>query len=251
MEQKIEAFHLKKSFLTAGKKEKKKAVNDVSFSLEKGKIFGLIGTSGCGKTTILRLLMGLEKPDEGEIKISGKIGFVPQDPYASLNPRMTIQEIVEEPLRFSGKKKWYQKCEKEVEEALKTVQLSPETYKDRLPEKLSGGERQRVSIARALILEPDFLILDEPTSMLDQEVKTEIMQLIKKISEKKTYGILMVTHDIRITEQLCEDLMVMNAGRIVEEGRTEELLKNPKEEITKRLRDAAENLEQYWKVYGT
>ena len=195
--------------------------------------------------------MGLEKPDEGEIRISGKIGFVPQDPYASLNPRMTIQEIVEEPLRFSGKKKWYQKCEKEVEEALKTVQLSPETYKDRLPEKLSGGERQRVSIARALILEPDFLILDEPTSMLDQEVKTEIMQLIKKISEKKTYGILMVTHDIRITEQLCEDLMVMNAGRIVEEGRTEDLLKNPKAEITKRLRDAAENLEQYWKVYGT
>lgn len=165
MEQKIEAFHLKKSFLTVGKKGKKTAVNDVSFCLEKGKVIGLIGTSGCGKTTILRLLMGLEKPDEGEIIISGKIGFVPQDPYASLNPRMTIQEIVEEPLRFSGRKKWYQKCEKEVEEALKTVQLSPETYKDRLPEKLSGGERQRVSIARALILEPDFLILDEPTSM--------------------------------------------------------------------------------------
>lgn len=251
MEQKIEAFHLKKSFLTVGKKGKKTAVNDVSFCLEKGKVVGLIGTSGCGKTTILRLLMGLEKPDEGEIKISGKIGFVPQDPYASLNPRMTIQEIVEEPLRFSGRKKWYQKCEKEVEEALKTVQLSPETYKDRLPEKLSGGERQRVSIARALILEPDFLILDEPTSMLDQEVKMEIMQLIKKLSEKNIYGILMVTHDIRIAEQLCEDLMVMNAGRIVEEGGTEELLKNPKEEITRRLRDAAENLEQYWKVYGT
>ena len=119
MEQKIEAFHLKKSFLTVGKKGKKTAVNDVSFCLEKGKVIGLIGTSGCGKTTILRLLMGLEKPDEGEIKISGKIGFVPQDPYASLNPRMTIQEIVEEPLRFSGRKNGIRNVKKKWKRLLK------------------------------------------------------------------------------------------------------------------------------------
>lgn len=244
----VKLSHVKKSF--AGRKQKKeqliRAVDDVSLCLQKGETLGIIGTSGCGKTTILKMIMGLLKPDAGDIHVEGKLGFVAQDPYASLDPSMTVFQIVAEPLIFTRQKRSYKECVEDVRKALSYVHLNLETYGERLPAQLSGGERQRVSIARALILKPDLLILDEPTSMLDQEVKESIVELIGQIASTGRFGFLMVTHDIAMSAKVCENLLVMSEGKIVEQGRTEEIMQNPQSEVTKALIAVATDVKAFW-----
>lgn len=249
MEGYVALSHVKKSFKSRsnGNNNNVKAVNDVSLSLRKGDTLGIIGTSGCGKTTILKMIMGLMKPDEGTVSVKGQLGFVAQDPYASLDPSMTIEQIVAEPLIFTGRKRSYKQCRENVREVMEQVHLNIDEYGRRLPSQLSGGERQRVSIARALILEPDILILDEPTSMLDQEVKESITDLIRQIAESGRFGFLMVTHDIAMSAKVCKKLIVMSEGKIVEEGRTADIFQNPQSAVTKSLIEVATDVKTFWR----
>lgn len=247
----VELLNVKKSF--TGRSNRKetivKAVDGVSLTLNSGESIGIIGTSGCGKTTILKMTMGLLKPDEGSVLVKGKLGFVAQDPYASLNPSMTIYQIVAEPLIFTKQKRSYKECKDEVSKVLSYVHLDVNIYGERLPSQLSGGERQRVSVARALILNPDILILDEPTSMLDQEVKESIVELIGQIAKSGKFGFLMVTHDIAMSAKVCENLLVMSEGKIVEQGKTEEVMTLPQSEVTKALIAVATDVKKFWNEY--
>lgn len=250
MEGYVKLLNVKKSFIGRNKQKESfiQAVDDVSLSLQKGQSLGIIGTSGCGKTTILKMIMGLLKQDAGTISVKGRLGFVAQDPYASLNPSMTIYQIVAEPLIFTKQKRSYKECEREVAKALSDVRLDVAVYGKRLPSQLSGGERQRVSIARALILEPDILILDEPTSMLDQEVKESIVELIRQISKTGEFGFLMVTHDIAMAANVCDRLIVMSEGKIMEQGSTEAVMYSPQSEITKALISVATDVKKFWGI---
>lgn len=247
----IEVISVNKYFnsIFAGKKCKVQAVNNVSFQINRGDKFGIIGTSGCGKTTLARIVLGLIKPDSGTVNKYGKIGFVAQDPYASLSPNMTVREIVREPLRFLSKINKSKEIEL-VDNALNAVHLNPLKYADRLPSKLSGGKRQRVSIARAIVIRPDFLVMDEPTSMLDEAVKKESLDVIRVIVEKEQCSLLMITHDIAMSANMCDKLLVMENGCIVEVGDKEQVFNNPQHPFTKKLILAATDIEGYWEKIG-
>ncbi|MDO4490769.1 MAG: dipeptide/oligopeptide/nickel ABC transporter ATP-binding protein [Lachnospiraceae bacterium] len=247
----LEGKNLKKTFVSGSSRRKKitKAVDGVSLELRPGDSVALIGSSGCGKTTTVKLLLGLTKPEGGELIKKGRIGFVGQNPYETLSPVWTVGRIVAEPLLFSGICRGYEQCREEIRRVLSLVHLDFDIYEKRLPSQLSGGERQRVSIARALILQPDFLVLDEPTSMLDEEVKGKILDVIREIMEKGAYGVLLVTHDIAAARTLCSRLLVMEAGKILEEGPAEDIFAAPKAELTKKLIAVATDLKGFWRDY--
>lgn len=245
--------NISKVFLrkTAGTVEKIQAVDDVSFRLHEGTSLGIIGTSGCGKTTLLNIIMGLITPDAGTVHKHTPIGVVGQDPYASLRPKMTVEKIIAEPMLFLKKAKRFSDCVRHVDEVMEYVSLPRNIYGERLPSQLSGGERQRVGIARALIVDPVLLLLDEPTSMLDQEVKDDIALLLRDVAETKRTAFLMVTHDIHLAIKVCDRIMVMDKGRIVEENTTEEIAKNPQNVLTQDLLRISTDVGLYWKEkYG-
>ena len=209
------------------------AVKGVSFSVEKGEILGLVGESGCGKSSLSKAILGMV-PYEGEIiHRTPRPQMVFQDPYGSLNPAKTIGWIVEEPLRLYGK---YDKAERKrrVLEMLERVGLGGDYYK-RYPRELSGGQRQRVSIACALIRRPRFIILDEPVSALDVTIQAQILELLRELHDEKELSFLFISHDLNVIREICSRVMVMHDGRIIEEGSVEEIFENPKEEYTKTL----------------
>ncbi|MBR4079489.1 MAG: ABC transporter ATP-binding protein [Christensenellaceae bacterium] len=239
---------LNKTFFrkTSAGTETIKALNGVTFKMHEGQSVGIIGTSGCGKTTLLNVILGLVKPDNGDVHKHDPVGIVGQDPYASLRPNMTVEQIIAEPLIFLKKEKSFSACIPRVEEVMNYVHLPRETYGRRFPDQLSGGERQRVGIARALTAHPRLLLLDEPTSMLDQEVKDGIAALLRDIALTQNTAFLMVTHDIEMACRVCDRILVMDKGQIIEDRTAEDLLRDPHTELAKDLLRISTDVSSYW-----
>lgn len=226
-----------------------KAVMDASFDIHPGEIVGVVGESGSGKTTLARATVGLLPVASGELRVNGldlaqvprkdliaarrKIGIVFQDPGSSLNPRWPIGESIGEPLLLSGQFSRAQIAAR-VEELLDQVEL-PRSFRNRYPNELSGGQRQRVGIARALALNPSLLIADEPTSALDVSVQARVLELLQDIQSRLQFACLFVSHDLAVVDLLAHRIVVMQAGRIVEQGTKEQILRNPGEHYTRRL----------------
>ena len=220
------------------KKTRVEAVKDVSFTVQDGKTFGIVGNSGCGKSTIANMLLSLIKPDSGTIEIDGTIQIIFQHPETSLDPAKKIGYSLEEPMIIH---RMYDKAGRKarVRELLDLVDLGEELL-DRYPHQISGGEAQRIMIARALSLDPKILILDEPTSMLDVSVQAQVMTLLKELQEKLGLSYLFISHDLNVVYQLCDTVLVMKQGRIVERGTVAEIFDHPRETYTKQLLAATE-----------
>ncbi len=228
------------------------AVNDISFYVKKKNIFVLAGESGCGKTTTGRLVLRLLEPTAGKIyfrdkeitslpkeemrKLRPKMQMIFQDPYESLNPRMHIRDIVSEPLVVNHLVQSKSEIEARVVDALESVGLTPpENFIDRFPHELSGGQRQRVAVARALITEPEFVVADEPVSMLDASIRSSILNLMLELRDKKNLTYLFITHDLAVASYIGDHIAIMYLGKIVEIGDIEKVMTNPQHPYTKAL----------------
>jgi peptide/nickel transport system ATP-binding protein len=229
-----------------------KAVDDVSFAIEEGETFGLVGESGSGKSTTGRCMLRLIEPTSGQVRFRGEdvLGFdrarmravrrdmqmVFQDPYSSLNPRMRARDIVEEPLvihRIGGRAERRDK----VAELFRLVGLDP-AHLERYPHEFSGGQRQRIGVARALALEPSFIIADEPVSALDVSIQAQVINLLLELQERLKLTYLFIAHDLRLVRHICTRVAVMYLGKIVEAGQTERLFNNPQHPYTQALLSA-------------
>lgn len=226
-----------------------KAVDGVSFSVKKGQTIGLVGESGCGKSTLGRTLCKLYEATEGQIffedqditrlhgsdlkQMRRKVQMIFQDPYASLDPRMTISRIIAEPLRLH---KWGtpNQIEDRVVELLEIVGLKS-SYLNRYPHEFSGGQRQRIGIARAIALEPDVIIADEPVSALDVSIQAQVLNLLMDLQEKMNLTYIFISHDLSVVEHFCDEVAVMYLGKIVEKAPAEELYERPSHPYTKAL----------------
>ncbi|MCX8014180.1 MAG: ATP-binding cassette domain-containing protein [Rectinema sp.] len=232
--------HLKKYFHVA--KGRLHAVDDISFDIKKGETLGMVGESGCGKSTTGRLLVRLHEADGGSIRYDGtevttagpkemlalrtRMQMIFQDPYSSINPRHTVASIIGEPLKIYGKVKNSQEYEDRVRSLMETVGLADRLY-DAYPHELDGGRRQRIGIARALALEPEFIVCDEPVSALDVSIQAQILNLLMDLQE--TYGLtyLFITHDLSVVKHISDNIVIMYLGQIVERANTEELFAHP------------------------
>lgn len=239
----LSAVHASYEFKEKGSRRKSgmtEAVRDVSFTISEGMTYGLVGESGSGKTTLAGLAAGLLHPAKGEITLhkndrrrAPRIQMVFQNPYASLNPRMTVMDALEEPLLLhtdAGRKERKQK----VEEMLKLVGLQPEDA-GKYPRAFSGGQRQRIGIARALMTEPELIILDEPVSALDVSVQEQILKLLEKIQKEKGLSYLFISHDLNVVKRMSSHIGVMYAGSLVESGSTKAVYEDPWHPYTKEL----------------
>ena len=252
----VKHFEVSKSVFSRNKKIVK-AVDGISFDIKAGETLGLVGQSGCGKTTTARSLCLLDPKTAGSVNFYNpdtknmesidnidedgmrifrrNMQMIFQDPYESLNPRWTIKDIIKEPLDIHNIGSFDER-EEAVLEILRTVGLTPpENYLNRYPHEISGGQRQRVSIARTLVMKPKFVILDEPTSMLDVSIRISIMDLMLNLAKELDVSYLYITHDLAVARYMCNRIAVMFNGKIVEIAETEELLQNPIHPYTKRL----------------
>ena len=212
-----------------------RAVDDVSFDVERGETLALVGESGCGKSTVARLIVGLYAPSAGRFEFRGRrMQMIFQDPYASLNPRWRVRDIVAEPIHLL-------KTKADIADMLVQVGLSPEDG-ERYPHEFSGGQRQRISIARALAGEPDFLVCDEPTSALDVSVQAQILNLMSALQERLGLTYIFISHNLAVVSHIADRVGVMYLGRVVELAPAAELFARPRHPYTRMLLDAVPDL---------
>lgn len=251
--------NLIEQLLFSGKSKLIKAVDGVNLDLYPGEIVGLVGESGCGKSTLSRTILQLIKPTNGSVEFQGKdltslslsalqpyrreMQMIFQDPLACLNPMMTVNQIVADPL-FIHNLASAEEAKIQVEQMLEKVGLTPvEEYGTRYPSELSGGQQQRVAIARALITNPKLIICDEPVSMLDATIQTQVLELMLDLKKELNLTYLFITHDLWVARFICDRIAVMNGGKIVEQGKTEEIFNHPQHSYTQTLLNAAPLLE--------
>ncbi len=244
----LEVQHLKKYFKTSS--GILHAVDDVSFSIEKGKTMGVVGESGCGKSTLGRTILRLNEPTQGKILFQGRdiislkkkelnktrlgMQMIFQDPYSSLNGRMTVQQLIAEPLIVNKICKNKKEIEDKVARIMETVGLA-ERLTMAYPHELDGGRRQRIGIARALVLNPQFVVCDEPVSALDVSIQAQILNLLMDLQEQMGLTYLFITHDLSVVKHISDEIMVMYLGQCVEKASAEELFKNTLHPYTKAL----------------
>ncbi len=247
----LEVKNLVKYFKT--KKGDVHAVDGVSFSIERGKTLGIVGESGCGKSTTGRTILRLIEPTSGEIIFEGKniekisrsemkalrkdMQIIFQDPFSSLDPRMTVSELIAEPIRLNKILKTPAEIEKRVLELMETVGLARRLY-NTYPHELDGGRRQRIGIARALSVNPKFIVCDEPVSALDVSIQAQILNLLKELQQKMGFTYIFITHNLSVVNYFADDIAVMYLGSLVEKAPVEELFGNPLHPYTKALLSA-------------
>jgi ABC-type oligopeptide transport system ATPase subunit len=229
------------------------ALDDVSFTLEGGKTLGIVGESGSGKSTLARLVMALEAPTAGQVLFEGRdlhqlsrdelrqarrhFQMVFQDPYSSLDPRMTVARTVAEPLdQLEGLPRTQQR--ERTAAMLDAVGLNAATDLDKYPHEFSGGQRQRIAIARALVTQPKLIVADEPVSALDVSVQAQVLNLMQDLQESFGLAYLFISHDLAVVDLVCDELIVLQHGRVVEQGATDDVLASPQQPYTQRLLDA-------------
>jgi dipeptide transport system ATP-binding protein len=229
-----------------------KAVDGVSFTLQSGKTLAVVGESGCGKSTLARMITMIEPPTEGELTISGeqvvgaapemlkrlrpKVQIVFQNPYSSLNPRQKIGDALEEPLLVNTSLTKEERRAR-AQTMLANVGLRPEHY-DRYPHMFSGGQRQRIAIARALMLDPEILVLDEPVSALDVSIQAQVLNLLSEIMERLGLAFLFISHDLSVVKHIADEIMVMYLGKAIEHGPRDEIFTTPRHPYTRALLSA-------------
>ncbi len=231
-----------------------KAVDGVNFDLHYGESIGIVGESGCGKTTLMRTILGLVKPIQGEVSFAGEnisglntadmkfyrseVGYVQQDPYGALPPFMDLQQILEEPMIIHGVKSKEER-EKRIRDVLTEIKMCPvDDFLGKYPHMLSGGQQQRAVIGRAMVLEPQLLVADEPVSMLDASVQVEILRLLEELQASYNLAVIYITHDLSTVRYFSKRIFVMYAGNIVEKAPVDELLANPLHPYTEALLEA-------------
>lgn len=254
----LKVEHLKKYFgvnvggLYARHMASLKAVDDVSFEVGRGETVGLVGETGCGKTTVGRTIVSLYKPTAGTItycdenlcvmtgeamrKVRSKLQMIFQDPYASLNPRMTVGNIIEEPMDIFSIGTMAERRER-VQELLRTVGLNPE-HANRFPHEFSGGQRQRIGIARALAMNPDFIVADEPISALDVSIQAQIVNMLEDLQQNLGLTYLFIAHDLAMVKHISNRVIVLYLGKIVEVDESKDIYKHPLHPYTKALLSA-------------
>ena len=237
--------------VSKGKNQELHAVKDVSFSLGKNQVLGVVGESGCGKSTVARSILQLQKPDSGDIKFNGssitdidkkeirkEIQLIFQDPLDALNPRMTVAQIIAEPLHnlasVLNEKLSAAQIEEKLHQVIAAIGLQ-KAHLQRYPHEFSGGQCQRIGIARAMIVNPQLLVCDEPVSALDVSIQAQIINLLLDLKEQTKMGMIFISHDLNIVRQISDKIIVLYNGEIVESGNAETIYQNPQHEYTKKL----------------
>ena len=259
----LKVEHLKKYYpIRKGAFSKEKAVvkacDDVSFELHAGETLGIVGESGCGKTTTMQSVIRLIEPTGGAILLNGqdframkgaelkqarqKIKLIFQDPYSSLNPRMTVKDIIAEPLDIAGVCKDKAERDRRVLETMEQVGLDP-SYVNRYPHEFSGGQRQRIGIARAIILRPHVVVCDEPVSALDVSIQAKIINLLRQFQHDLGLAYIFISHDLGVVRHIADRVLVMYLGRVVEEGESRELFAHPLHPYTRALLDSVPRMD--------